>query len=89
MGGHAIHKVTVMGDHDQLVFPVSEELAQPADGKNIEIVGGFIEQKKVRFAQQHLCQSQPHLESARKIRGMAVKIFLCKAEALKNSLYPI
>ena len=42
-----------------------QELLQPADGQDVEVVGRLVEQEHVGPAHQHLGQQHPQLEPAR------------------------
>jgi hypothetical protein len=41
-----------------------EELLQPADGEDVQVVRGLVEQEDVRAAGQHLRQEHAQLEAA-------------------------
>ncbi len=56
MGADLIQEVTVVGDHDNRVFKVDEEILQPGDGVQVKVVGGLVQQQNVRIAEQGLCQ---------------------------------
>ena len=45
-----------MGYNDNGVVKVDEEIFQPADGFQIQMVGGLIQQQDVRIAEQSLGQ---------------------------------
>jgi len=84
MGRHLIHESAVMGDEDQLVFPLQEKALEPAKGEDIEVVGGFVQQKQIRLGNENGCQVEPNLETAGKFQGIALEIACCKSEPLKD-----
>ncbi len=61
MGTDLIQKVAVVGDDDHRVGKAEEELFQPGDGIQIEMVGRLIEQQDIGVAEKGLSQQHPHL----------------------------
>ncbi len=56
--------MTVVGDDDERAGVAEEELAQPVDRIEVEMVGGLVEQQRLRAAEERLRQQHPHLLSA-------------------------
>ena len=46
-GGHAAEKRPVVGDEHERSPPAAQELLQPFDGLDVEVVGGLVEQEQV------------------------------------------
>ena len=51
-----VQEVTVMGYHDNGILKVDQELLQPCDRVQIQMVGRLVEEQDVRIAEQCLCQ---------------------------------
>ena len=73
MGRDAVHEVAVVGDDDHLVPPGAQELGEPADRNDVEVVRGLVEEQQVRLGHEHLGQVQPHLVSAGERRRVACR----------------
>ena len=58
-----------MGDEDQFALPLPQELAEPSDRDDVEIVGGLVQKQKVRLRDEHFRKVEPDLVSARKLEG--------------------
>src|SRR5699024_5335215 len=49
-----VQEVAVMGYHDDRVLEVYQELLEPRDRIQVQVVGGLVEQEDVRVAEQSL-----------------------------------
>ena len=49
-----------MGHHDYRVFKIQQEVFQPANGRQIQVVGRLVQQQNVRIAKEGL--RQQHLD---------------------------
>ena len=72
--GHIIDKGTVVTDQYHCPTPRSQQLFEPLDRLNIEVVGGLVEQQHIRTAQQDLGQLDTHTPTARELGGRTVKV---------------
>ncbi len=64
-GGDVVQKAVVVGDDRHRPREIVEKLFQPADGNDVQVVGG-LEEQDVRRARQHLCKEHPELEATGK-----------------------
>ncbi len=48
-----------MGDKEQGFYMPQDKLLHPNDGIDVQMVGGFVQQKKVRVASQRACKQRP------------------------------
>ncbi len=53
-----------MGHHDDRILKVDQEVLQPGDGVQIQVVGGLVQEQDVRIAEQGLGQQHLHLQVA-------------------------
>ena len=53
-----------MGHHDDRVFEIDEEVLQPCDGVQIQMVGGLVQEQYVRIAKQSLGQQHFYFQAA-------------------------
>ena len=57
--GYILQKAPVMGDQYQGSGKAPQLLLEPVDGGYVEVVGRFVKQQNVRFADQRLSQRNP------------------------------
>ena len=72
--GHIIDKGTVVTDQHHCPTPRSQQLFEPLDRLNIEVVGGLVEQQHIRTAQQNLGQLDTHTPTTRELGGRTVEV---------------
>ena len=63
-GGHAIQKCPVVADDHCAALEIIQQALQPADGVQIQMVGGFIQQQHIGSADQCLCQGHAFFQAA-------------------------
>ena len=56
VGADVVEEVAVVGDGDDRAVVVVEEVLQPVDGVEVELVGGLVEQQRLRIAEERLGQ---------------------------------
>ena len=56
VGRDVVEEAVVVGDDDDDAGELLQELLQPADGENVEMVGRLVEQERVGIGSQHLGQ---------------------------------
>ena len=60
VGGYGIQEVPVVRDDDDGVVVVGQEILQPADGVDVQVVGRLVEDEHVRIAEQGTGQQYAH-----------------------------
>ena len=75
-----------MRDNDHAARIGLEELLQPDNGFDIEVVGGFVEQQEVGLGEQQFGQHHAHLPASAEGAQGAVQFFPLKAEAFEDAL---
>ncbi|VVO26674.1 hypothetical protein PS706_04695 [Pseudomonas fluorescens] len=78
---HGVEKIPVVGDQQQGALIILEEVFQPQDRIEVQVVGRFVEQQQVRRAHQRLCKVQAHAPAAREVGDRAVHLFVGKTKA--------
>ena len=63
--GDVVEEALIVGDHDRAALVHGEEPLEPADGEDVEVVRGLVEQEDVRTAEEHLREQHAELEAAR------------------------
>ena len=58
--------VVIVGDHHRAAGKIEEELLEPADGEDVEVICRFVEKEAVGERRQHARQENPELEPAGK-----------------------
>ena len=69
-----VNKSPVVGNDNHGVGLRSEEIFEPLNGLNIQVIGRLVEQQNVRFQQKQLGQFDAHSPSAAKFSGRTVEI---------------
>ncbi len=78
-GDDAVEQVPVVGHHQQCpAVPLDQPLLEPLDRRDVEVVGGLIENRKLRLRDEDSCQRDPALFPAAHVRDLGV--VLCDAE---------
>ncbi len=60
---HRVDEMPIVRDDDECAFVAHQELAQPMDRVEVEVVGRFVQQQRLRVPEQRLRQQHPHLLS--------------------------
>ena len=87
VGHQLVHEPPVVGDQHQLMGPGEQKILDPADGGDVQVVGGLVQQQQVRFRDQHLGQVEPHLEAAGKIMGASDHVAVGEPQAGQDFLH--
>src|SRR5690606_14166101 len=56
VGAHAVQEVTVVGNDDHCAVALVENVLEPADGIDVQVVGWFVQQHDIGTGKQGLCQ---------------------------------
>jgi hypothetical protein len=64
VGSDGVKEVAVMGDGDEGAVVVLQEVLEPVDGFEIEVVGGLVEQQGLGFAKEGLGEKDADLLAA-------------------------
>ena len=73
-----------MRDHDQRAVVADEEIAQPVDRVEVEVVGRLVEQQRLRIAEQRLRQQHAHFLAALDLAHQPVMELVGNIEALQQ-----
>ncbi len=77
VGADAVQEVSVVGDDHHRAVAGVQQLLDPADGVDVQVVGGLVEEQHVRVAEQRLCQQYAQFPAGRHLTHQAV-IQLCR-----------
>ena len=55
----AIQKIAIVRYHDESTRVVPQEIFEPTDCVNIEMIGRLIQEKEIGFCEEELCQVEP------------------------------
>ena len=86
-GGDVVHKLTVVADDYHRLAVADEEVFEPLDGLDVEVVGGLVEEQHVGLLKEQLGQLDAHAPSAAEVARGAVEIRPFEAEAQQGLLY--
>ena len=84
--GQRAQEAPVMGDEHQRAGPVAQELLQPVDRGNVQMVGRLVEQQHLGLGHQRPGQQHPALEPARQPRELLVSI---QPHAIQGGGHPL
>ena len=74
-----------MADHDDGALKVQQEVLQPVDGVDVQVVGGLVHHQNVRIAEQGLGQQHFHLQTGIQGGHVAGVILRADAQPLENA----
>jgi hypothetical protein len=72
--GHIIEESPVVGDQNDGPAVVAEEILEPLDRLDIEVVGGLVEEENVGFTQEEFGQFDAHAPSAAEFRRIPAEV---------------
>ena len=84
MGADIVEKVSVVGDDDDGADKIIEEILQPVDGGNIQMVGGLVQQNDLRVAKQRLGQQHLDLLVSGEGSHLGIEQVTAKSQALQQ-----
>ena len=79
-----IQEITVVGDHDHGILKIDQELFQPRDGVQIQMVGRLVEEQDVRVAEQCLRQQDFHLLRAGQVFHHGIMVICLDTQSVKQ-----
>ena len=82
VGADIVQKMPVMGHHQHRAEVFRQKILQPADGFNVQMVRGLVQQNNVRIAEQGLSQQHLHLFVARQGGHLLVQQGLIQPQPL-------
>ncbi len=84
VGADRVEEVAVVRDGDDRAVVTSEEVLQPVDGFEIEVVGRLVEQQCLGIAEERLCQQHANLLAALQLGHLALVDLVGDVEALEQ-----
>ena len=91
-GGHVahalVHEGAVVGDEQHGTRVAGDELLEPLDALEVEVVGGLVKKQQVGVLEQELGEGDAHLPAARELLGGLVEVGHGKAEAAEDGARP-
>ena len=85
--GHIINKSAVVTHQHHCPTPRGQQLLEPLDRLDVEVVGGLVEQQHVGTAQQNLGQLDTHAPAARELGGGPVEVTPLESQAHQRTFY--
>ena len=80
----AVHELAIVRGHQQRAGIGLEELLQPDDGFDVEVIGRLVHQQHVGTAEQHARQRHAHFPAAGERADIAVDLVVLEAEAVQH-----
>ncbi len=84
MGADLVQEVTVMGNNDNGVLKASQEVLQPLNRSQIQMVGRLVQQQDIRIAKESLCQQHTNLQGRIHFGHLLVVIFFANAQTVQQ-----
>ena len=84
LGDDAVHELAIVRGHQQRALVALEELLEPDQDLEVEMVGRLVEQHRVGPHQQDAGERDAHLPAARERADVAVHHLLAEAEAREH-----
>ena len=79
---HVLQEVAVVGHHEQGGSHRGQSCFQPRDHVQVEVVGGLVQDQKIRRLKKHLCQGHTSLLTAAQAANATFKVV--KVEFAEN-----
>ena len=79
-----IEKFAVVGDHENGAGVVSQIFLKPDEGFEVQMVGGFVEEKKIGFLDEEASEMGAHNPAPAEGAGFAIEIGITKSKAAEN-----
>ncbi len=83
-GDDAVHELAIVRGHQQRAGVALEELLQPDDGFDVEVVGGLVHQQNIGTAEQDARQRDAHLPAAGERADIAIDLVVLEAEPVQH-----
>jgi hypothetical protein len=84
VGADGVEEVAVVGDGDEGAVVADEEVLQPEDGVEVEVVGGLVEQQRLGLAEEGLGEQDADLLAALQLGHLALVQRVGDVEALEE-----
>ena len=84
LGADLVKEITVMGNNDDRIVKIDQELVEPVDRIEIKMVRRLVEKKNIGIPEQCLCKKDLNLERILDITHHHVMIFRINSEAVKQ-----
>ena len=88
LGDDLIQEITVVGNDEHRAVVCFQEIFQPFNGSNVQMVGRFVQQQQIRLGQQKFTQIYTGFLSTGKLGQRAVKFILPKTKAFQYTFQP-
>jgi len=85
----AVQKVAVVADEQQGATKIAQQLGQPADGVEVEVVGGLVEQQQIGQRHQRLRQRHALAHATREAADALIGLQAEPAQGLGYALLPV
>ena len=80
-GGDMVDKRAVVADHNHRLSVVDQEVFEPLDRFDVQMVGRLVQQQHVGFLQQQLCQLDTHAPSAAELAGLPPEVVALESQS--------
>ena len=80
----AIEKLAIVGGHHERALEVAQEVLEPEDRLDVEMVGGLIEEEHIGLHQKDAGQGHAHLPTAGELAHIGIDRLRMKAKACEN-----
>ena len=77
----AIQELAVVGDHHEAPVAARQIALQPFARRQVQVVGGLVEEQQIGAAQQHPSQCDPHLPAAGQLADRPVAVRFLEPQA--------
>ena len=86
MGGHPIQEVAVVADEHEAAGPFEQELLEPEEALQIQVVGRLVQEQQVRPLHEQTSQGHPHAPSSGELPDRPLEIVVPKGHAPQDRL---
>src|SRR5262249_136882 len=84
VGSDPVHKVAIVRDQNKLALEVRQKSRDPANRRDVEVVGRFIKQKQIGLGEQKFGEVDADLKAAGKRLGWFFQVATRKSQPEQN-----
>ena len=84
MGAYLVEEMPVVGYNDNGVFKIQQEILQPADSRQVQVVGRLVQLQDVRIAEKRLGKQYLDFKVGGKLRHFHIMILVGNAQLVKH-----
>ena len=79
-----VQEVTVMGNYDNGIVKVDQELLKPLNSRKVQMVGGLVKKQDIRISEKGLCKKNLDLHASCKVSHLRIVEFRVNSKTVQK-----